>query len=667
MVCADEAATQPATQPTTLETLLRNAGIDPRDVGIQERHLRLMVGQPPPSELARLLMCEPLRADAFGHVLAEALVASATQSPLDLLAEMSRYNGRLVRRGLVGEALAAQRTAAEKDGALADVLRRCGATEFTPEQLAEVPASVQKAAAVILLTALDSVEWVRRSQRGADAQFWQRVRARLARPLTAEEEPAEPEFDGEFKRVVERFPNTDVVIAAEDLLMAIGFAVQGIRADETLKEARFDVRIATPLGHVILADAGAQDRAAITSVLLSIDLGGDDRYTAAGASDLEHPVSVSLDFDGHDTYLAGESPTPPLASCGAGVFGVGLLWDAAGNDRYEAQRFSQGAGYFGVGVLIDNTGDDTYTAIAASQASATAGFGVLIDRAGHDRYESFLESQAFAGPNAVAVLVDLAGDDRYVANDTEIRFPSSQNPQHNNSMSQGAATGWRADYLDGYSVPGGVGVLVDAGGDDEYTCGLFGQGAGYWYGLGLLIDLSGRDRYTGHWYVQGAAAHYAAGVLLDRAGDDQYTANQNMSQGAGHDLSVGVLIDDAGDDVYLGTTLGLGASNAAGVGVFLDQSGADQYRTPPGDCLGWANANQGFRSLFPSFGLFCDLGGEDTYAPRVEGQPTRTGAGNGRWWSCPPDPRASTPYLFGFGFDTGGAAAAAPNSAAESR
>jgi hypothetical protein len=112
-----------------------------------------------------------------------------------------------------------------------------------------------------------------------------------------------------------------------------------------------------------------------------------------------------------------------------------------------------------------------------------------------------------------------------------------------------------------------------------------------------------------------------------------------------------MLIDDSGDDVYLATTLGLGASNAAGVGIFIDKAGDDQYRTPASSCLGWVNPNQHFRGLFPSYGLFFDWAGQDTYAPRDEGGQTRPEARNHATWSTPPDKDAVVPYVFGYGFD----------------
>jgi hypothetical protein len=658
---ADEPATQPTSQPASVESLLRSVGIEPHDVGIQPNNLALMVGRRPRSELSHLLMCAPLRADGFGRIIGDELVQGAAQHPVDVLAKLSRYNRWVVRRGLVGDPLEKQKAAAQRPGALRDALDSIGwSSATTLPTLDAVPASVQEAAALLILTAREAERWVRRAYTvpsGADEQRqWAQLLRKLREPVKSgaeaeqeEKEHPDPDFDLWHKALVEDFRTESLMVASQDLLLALEAARKRLADDASLPAATFDVRVNTDLGWIVLADGRNNAHRYDGPVLLIIDTGGDDTYANAGANaDPQHSISLALDLAGNDAYRADPQT---VGSFGAGILGVGILYDLAGDDVYEGARCSQGAAQFGVGVLIDGAGDDVYKSIEGSQGSAVAGHGLLIDRAGNDRYEAYMDAQAFAGPNAAAALIDLAGNDRYIANDTDIRFPSAQNKEHNNSMCQGAGTGWRADYLDGVSINGGVGILVDAAGDDEYTCGVFGQGVGYWYGTGMLIDLAGNDRYTGHWYVQGAAAHNAAGLLFDRGGNDQYTANQNMSQGAGHDLSIGVLIDDRGDDVYLGSALGLGASNAAGIGIFIDKAGDDVYRTPPHSCLGWVNPTPDIRKLFPSYGLFFDLGGHDAYEPRTAGQPGRAGAGDGRTWTTPPDKDALVPYVLGYGFD----------------
>lgn len=668
-----------AEEPQCVNQLLRSAGIEPQTVTIAQDQLDLMLcPRGPAAPLVNVLMARPLEAADYARVTVELLAKSANEKPAEALAQLSRWNGRLVRRGLVDDPVAKWREKAKQPGALRAALADA---RMIRAELESIPASVQEAAALLLFAERDALEWIKRSYTKPGGSggmfFWGSFKDRLYRgPRTGSEEELEErnehliDFNRRVAEWTERFAVRDVLVAAEDLLFAVEAASQILKADKSLVAADFHVVLNSSLGKVVLCgskndhhrysrdstpaasqDATAEDAAvqpSWESLALIIDIGGDDTYANAGANiDPDYPLSICLDLSGNDTYEAGADSG---ASFGAGVFGVGILVDEAGNDTYRGGKLSQGAANFGVGVLIDRAGDDTYSAIDESQGSATAGYGLLIDLAGNDTYESYRNSQAYAGPNAAAALVDLAGNDHYIANDTDIRYPSAQNKEHNNSMSQGAASGWRADYSDGLSVNGGVAALVDAAGDDEYSCGLFGQGSGYWQAAGMLVDLAGKDRYRGHWYVQGASAHFAAGVLLDRAGDDEYVANQNMSQGAGHDVGIGVLADDAGNDRYLGTTLGLGASNAAGIGLFIDRGGEDVYQTPASSCLGWAGPNDGYRSLFNSYGLFFDLGGADRFEGRDGGPPREGARDGGRWRSTVPedaDPRR----LFGLGFD----------------
>jgi hypothetical protein len=161
-----------------------------------------------------------------------------------------------------------------------------------------------------------------------------------------------------------------------------------------------------------------------------------------------------------------------------------------------------------------------------------------------------MKDRASARSKGFGLLLDALGDDTYTAHPMPIEFPSPQTAERNVSMAQGAGYGRRADYSDGRSWAGGVGVLIDVQGNDRYLCGVFGQGVGYWGGIGMLIDLQGDDGREGAWYVQGAAAHFAIGYLEDRLGNDRTLAAMNMAIGAGHDFSIGYYIDFAGNDEY---------------------------------------------------------------------------------------------------------------------
>jgi hypothetical protein len=213
------------------------------------------------------------------------------------------------------------------------------------------------------------------------------------------------------------------------------------------------------------------------------------------------------------------------------------------------------------------------------------------------------------------MLVDKAGDDRYVAEDSILAFPGQQTKEHNSSLAQGVGFGKRADYIDGHSWAGGFGFLVDGAGDDRYSAGLFAQGCAYWYAVGLLSDASGNDVYDAVWYVQGSGAHFGLGILMDSDGDDVYSASMNMAQGAGHDFTLGYLIEEAGNDTYNAPHLSLGGGNANGIGILWDKRGDDFYNSTATLTLGRSNTlgRGSLRDYVNTIGLFLDTGGNDRY------------------------------------------------------
>jgi hypothetical protein len=221
----------------------------------------------------------------------------------------------------------------------------------------------------------------------------------------------------------------------------------------------------------------------------------------------------------------------------------------------------------------------------------------------------------------MGLLADRAGNDEYAANDTKIDFPAPQTKEHNASLCQGVGFGRRADFSDGHSLAGGIGMLVDGAGDDRYSAGLFAQGCAYWYGIGLLADNGGDDQYQGVWYVQGSGAHFGLGLLWEGAGDDHYQATMNMAQGAGHDFTLGILYDEAGNDIYDAPNLSLGGGNDNGIGVFWDRAGDDVYNVSAATTLGRANitGRGGLRDGMLCLGLFVDTGGNDRYSKPFAG------------------------------------------------
>ena len=184
---------------------------------------------------------------------------------------------------------------------------------------------------------------------------------------------------------------------------------------------------------------------------------------------------------------------------------------------------------------------------------------------------------------------------------------------------------------------------------NQFSCGVFGQGAGYWYGAGYLLAGAGDDAYRGVWYAQGASAHFAVGVLDDAGGNDTYVATHNMAQGAGHDFGPGFLIDRGGNDRHEAPNLSLGGGNANGMGFFWDAGGDDSYAVSRSTTLGRASIEASGRNSIRernlTLGLFLDTGGKDRYPAD---QPwAKDGAG----WNMADSGAGPLPSMRGAGLD----------------
>lgn len=217
-----------------------------------------------------------------------------------------------------------------------------------------------------------------------------------------------------------------------------------------------------------------------------------------------------------------------------------------------------------------------------------------------------------------------------------ITNPSAQSAKHNTSLAQGVGNGLRTGDPSN-DVGGGTGLLVDLAGNDRYSCGVFCQGAGYFYGHGILYDSSGDDAYHGVWYVQGSGAHFALGTFLDDSGNDQYQTVIKASRGEGHDQSGGFFLEGGGNDVYSVPSLSNGAGNNAGFGFFVEAGGNDSYTSVDtaeggrygqvvidGDFANYANPDASH-----SIAVFLELAGDNRY---LDPHPEVT---NGATWKLP--------------------------------
>ncbi len=375
--------------------------------------------------------------------------------------------------------------------------------------------------------------------------------------------------------------------------------------------------IVTPAGDIIIGGRGKNtyhlDK--VSTAAAVIDLGGDDVYVD-GAVSFQRPVLVTIDLAGADTYRGSQ---PGIQ--GGAVLGVSMLVDASGDDTYQAKDVAQGSALAGVGILVDCDGNDSYLGLRRIQGHALAGIGILVDRQGHDRYHGAMWTQGFGAPLGFGVLDDLDGNDRYY---TGGQYPDSydETPGYE-GWGQGIGAGLRQ------VGNGGIGVILDGGGDDEYEYDYLAHGGGYWLGVGFARDFGGNDKRLGatrrlyngsarterrfQRFSSGFGCHYAAGFCFDDAGDDSY-GGTIMCLGFAWDDAVGGLIDFGGNDRYEATGGGTQGNGAqAGLGILFDYSGDDVYL---GYGQGNASPSISYHDLPQcggNFSFVVDYGGKDQY------------------------------------------------------
>ena len=361
---------------------------------------------------------------------------------------------------------------------------------------------------------------------------------------------------------------------------------------------RTSVDIPKPLklqagGMTVVLAGKSNDLHEDTDSRLTIDLGGNDRYTGRHGAGIGY-ASVLIDLGGDDYYDVKD------ASVGCGLMGIGVARDCGGTDTFIGGSLCFGSGMGGVGVFVKDGGNDTYRATSLAQGYGQFGVGLCVDTGGDDHYDLKLMGQGAARTQGLGWLIDRSGADVYQAGGLSMNEPLFTGVSYSNA--QGYGSGYREDTG---GVSGGVGLLTDLGGNDAYLAETYCQAASYWFSLGSLYDHAGNDTYSAYHYAQASAMHMTGAYLFDLAGDDGYIVKFGAAHAIGHDYGVAFFLDRSGDDVVAARDSTPGLGNANGLGLFIDAAGIDRYAGPPGK----GNPARGSGSL----GVFVDLSGQDLY------------------------------------------------------
>jgi hypothetical protein len=541
-------------------------------------------------------------------------------------------------------------------------------TDIT-SQIKGLDPKVEKIVAALLLNVMDAWQWRKLALRNVNGDRLREVfNMRDFHGHSSDGQSYPYQVDDVAKELDE----PSLYYAAQKAVQAAQDAARELKALVAANPDGFkdlSVKIATPVGKIILAGTGDDEHDA-TDTAIVIDLGGNDTYKGGvgATTSLDIPISIAIDLAGNDTY---KSVGEKSISQGSGIFGAGILLDLAGDDTYEASKGSQGYGLFGLGLLADYAGNDKYTLGYSGQGAGYFGIGLHLDATGDDTFYLLGDGQGFGGTGGVGVLANVTGNDTYTAEPDSTKAGRPDYHSQNKitvSQAQGCGAGMRADGSHGHAWAGGLGVLIDIEGNDKYESGNWSIGTGYWFGTGIVYDGDGDDAYTSVYFTQASGAHFAIGAIIDEGGNDTHILRETSGAGLafGWDFTVALLIAKGGDDRYEANRISIGNAQIRSNALLIDIGGNDTY-VLGNNGTGFGEASflksyaapayqYGPYSLYGnSIGLLLDIGGEDKYVnknAKNESKPS-TRASNNKTWLTPAKDHENYGYRsFGIGIDT---------------
>ncbi len=283
-------------------------------------------------------------------------------------------------------------------------------------------------------------------------------------------------------------------------------------------------------------------------------------------------AAVAFDASGNDQW----SGNSDCGKNGGAFFGAGLLIDAGGADQYDGFNGAGGNGggfYGGLGTLInaDTGGNDQFNAgnHGTNGGASIAGVGQLIDvGAGTSSFNA-----GYSGTNGGANYV---GVGTLIHATTGNRHMNAGDWGTNGGAATGGA-GFVFDGVGGGSVQ--AGAIGSNGGSWRFASGFFASGIGntqYNGGgahgsidrniLGIHLGVMTPDGG-----VNGGALIHSVGLLVDAGGNDQYSGGSGGINGGSRGFAIGMLVDAMGSDSYTAGDFGTnGGGYAMGLGHLID-------------------------------------------------------------------------------------------------
>lgn len=344
-------------------------------------------------------------------------------------------------------------------------------------------------------------------------------------------------------------------------------------------------------------DAARAERARLLGMLERVDLAKLATAAAVVADALSAYQGVEEDTDLPFIFVGGDGDNEHTET-------RAILIDQGGNDIY---RNNAGGGLFAIAggsVAADlGSGNDIYVGDAGVQGSSTGAVGLLYDEGGADIYQArqFSQGQGVAG---VGILYDAGeGNDSFTSpGEDPISTKASTLGGIGILIDEGGDDYLRQDGLDGfdYAAAGGIALLANLGtGNDTYRTEELHQE--------LCVGDVCEDLGTFAGPVQMSSEVNATAILIEEGGDDEYYCGPRVRQGCQSAAGAGsfqLLLERGGNDKYM-----MGTSISAD--FLMGLAPIDQPSFPMGQGAGYEIAC--IPCPPPSIALLRDEGGSDFY------------------------------------------------------
>ena len=292
-------------------------------------------------------------------------------------------------------------------------------------------------------------------------------------------------------------------------------------------------------------------------------------------------------------------------------------------------------------------------------ATGTLGVGLLLSGKGNDFFHGRdgRDGCGGVGVGGIGLLIDRGGENRYLGG----RFALGAAMGGIGAVvSSGSDEVLEARmHAIGFGGPGGAGVVIRHGGAASYRAGhqdasgyndirIRSGESGFQTDAFSLGCGSGKRVFSPVAEETTLSLAGGVGMLLEKTGDSCYDGS-NFALGCGYFFGLGLVSDQYGDDRHQAARYGMAAGAHYGVGLFLDHSGNDHYQSSG------PTYNCG-AAWDRTVALFIDAGGNDHYdLTRSAG----LGISQHFSWATAADMHGSDTYQLSSGLGASGAASPA--------